>query len=291
MTTVKKHFVRPEQLRVDSVRLALAVLDSGFVPTHMIVLWRGGAPIGCVVHEVFKYKGHAVDHIAIRTSRYKAVDTAESTVQVHNLGYLEEHLGPDSRVLIVDDIWDSGRSIEAVFKAMRERLGERMPRDVRVGTVYFKPTRNETPNKPDYFVHETNEWIVFPHELEALTPAEVREHMGDEVADLLFGPVVGREHHLSSPLVDVKLNEADLRVMFGPLYGVAVDESLAPWRGSGTVPRPANDGAPWPSPQPHHLDRLSDFIFDFETAVVSRGRDRGEQKKEEKEKKKDDLYQ
>jgi uncharacterized protein len=27
---------------------------------------------------------------------------------------------------------------------------------------------------PDYFLHETAEWLVFPHELDALTPDEMR---------------------------------------------------------------------------------------------------------------------
>jgi hypothetical protein len=40
---------------------------------------------------------------------------------------------------------------------------------------WFKPSRNETTMTPDYFLRETAEWLVFPHELDALTPEELRK--------------------------------------------------------------------------------------------------------------------
>jgi hypothetical protein len=51
-----------------------------------------------------------------------------------------------------------------------------MPETVRIATVYYKPSRNQTSLKPDYFVHETEEWLVFPHEICGLTEAEIRAH-------------------------------------------------------------------------------------------------------------------
>ena len=41
---------------------------------------------------------------------------------------------------------------------------------------WFKPSRNETDLVPDYFLRETDEWLVFPHELDALTPEELERH-------------------------------------------------------------------------------------------------------------------
>lgn len=69
---------------------------------------EGGATIGICMHEYFKYLDMDTDHIAIRTSRYTGIDTHESNIQVHNLGYLVERLNKDSRVLLVDDVYDSG---------------------------------------------------------------------------------------------------------------------------------------------------------------------------------------
>ena len=51
--------------------------------------------------------------------------------------------------------------------------------DIRIAAPWFKPTRNETELIPDYYLHETAEWLVFPHELDALTPEEMRERRPD----------------------------------------------------------------------------------------------------------------
>ena len=71
-----KTFITPEQLRLQSHRLAAEVVRDGFEPDFMVAVWRGGAPIGCYVHEFLKYLGKTCDHIAIRTSRYSGVDEA-----------------------------------------------------------------------------------------------------------------------------------------------------------------------------------------------------------------------
>ena len=45
--------------------------------------------------------------------------------------------------------------------------------------------RNKTSLTPNYYVHITDKWLVYPHELEALTIEEVGEHMGNEIATLI----------------------------------------------------------------------------------------------------------
>ena len=49
---------------------------------------------------------------------------------------------------------------------------------------YFKPTKNKTNRKPDYYIHETDNWLVFPHELEGLTAEEIRANK-PELAQLM----------------------------------------------------------------------------------------------------------
>ena len=48
-----------------------------------------------------------------------------------------------------------------------------MPHDVRVAVPYYKPSRNKTQRVPDYYLHETDQWLKFPHSLEGLTKEEV----------------------------------------------------------------------------------------------------------------------
>jgi hypothetical protein len=48
-----------------------------------------------------------------------------------------------------------------------------MPEQVRIATVYYKPARNKSALRPDYFIRETDQWLVFPHELQGLTREEI----------------------------------------------------------------------------------------------------------------------
>ena len=45
---------------------------------------------------------------------------------------------------------------------------------------------HETDLTPDYFLRETDEWLVFPHELDALTPEELERHR-PEIASIVHG--------------------------------------------------------------------------------------------------------
>ena len=56
--------------------------------------------------------------------------------------------------------------------------------EIRVATPYFKPTKNKTKRKPDYYLHETDKWLVFPHELEGLSMQEIKENK-PEVSKLI----------------------------------------------------------------------------------------------------------
>ena len=59
-----------------------------------------------------------------------------------------------------------------------------MPEDVRVAVPYYKPSRNQTDRVPDYYLHETEQWIKFPHSVEGLSEEEIRTHR-PELAEIL----------------------------------------------------------------------------------------------------------
>ena len=96
-----------------------------------------------------------------------------SSFRVHGLQYLLENLNADDRLLLVDDVFNSGYSIEAVITELQQKLRLNMPFDVRVATPYFKPARNKTGRSPDYYVHEVDEWLVLPYELQGLSHDEI----------------------------------------------------------------------------------------------------------------------
>jgi hypoxanthine phosphoribosyltransferase len=182
---MEKTVLTAQDLLEDSFNLGLKVLESGFEPTLIIAIWRGGTPVGMAVQEILAYCGVESDHIAIRTSSYVGVDE-RGAVAVHGLNYIIKKVCHDDRVLIVDDVFDTGNTIVAVVEELTKRARGNTPEDIRVAVPWFKPTRNETDVIPDYFLHETAEWLVFPHELDALTPEEMRKHR-PELCDIVYG--------------------------------------------------------------------------------------------------------
>lgn len=173
---VDKCYISPQSLLDDSFRLAAMILDSGFRPSFIVALWRGAAPIGIAVQEFLAYSGIKTDHIAVRTSSYTGIDSQSREVSVYGLNYLVKNVTHEDRLLIVDDVFDTGHTIEAVIEHLRKKARRNSPQGIRVAVPYYKPSRNQTGRVPDYFLHESEAWLKFPHSLEGLTEEEVREH-------------------------------------------------------------------------------------------------------------------
>src|SRR5690606_6600103 len=74
-------------------------------------------------------------NIAIRTTRYTNIDTTTPTTKVYGLEYLLKRFEPNSKILLVDDVFDSGLSIKAVIDKLHKKLEERTPIDIRVATI------------------------------------------------------------------------------------------------------------------------------------------------------------
>ena len=82
----------------------------------------------------------------------------------------------DDALLLVDDVFDTGHTIEAVIAHLQAKARLNTPHEIRVAVPYYKPSRNRTERVPDYYVHETEQWIKFPHSLEGLSEEEVARH-------------------------------------------------------------------------------------------------------------------
>ena len=170
---MEKTVLSAQDLLEDSIELGIRILESGFEPTMIIAIWRGGTPVGMAVQETLAYCGVEADHIAIRTSSYTGVDQ-RSAVAIHGLNYIIKKICHDDRVLIVDDVFDTGNTIKAVIDELAARARGNTPEDMRIAVPWYKPKRNKTDLTPDFYIRETEEWLVFPHELDALTPEEMR---------------------------------------------------------------------------------------------------------------------
>ena len=170
-----KTYLSAQQLLEDSFRLGAKVVASGFQPSMIIAIWRGGTPIGIAVQELFAYHGVKTDHIAIRTSSYSGIDGRSSEIRIHGINYLIKNVRHEDRLLIVDDVFDTGNTINAVINHLREKTRRNCPHDIRIAVPYYKPTRRQVELTPDYYLHETAEWLKYPHSLEGLSKEEIRQ--------------------------------------------------------------------------------------------------------------------
>ena len=191
--STEKTYLSANQLLNDSFRLGTQIVNSGFQPTFIVAIWRGGAPVGIAVQEILAYAGIETDNIAIRTSSYKhGIDQQKGSVQVYGLSYLVKRLTHEDRLLIVDDVFDTGRTIAAVIDRLQVLLRQNIPTDIRVATPYYKPSRRQVDLTPDYYLYENDEWLVYPHEIHGLTREEMmqnkpalfeilKDHIGDDL--------------------------------------------------------------------------------------------------------------
>eukprot|EP00727_Mastigamoeba_balamuthi_P006556 m51a1_g2520 putative hypoxanthine phosphoribosyltransferase (192) ;mRNA; f:218587-219743 len=179
----EKHYITADKLLLHSCQLGRKILDSGFRPTFIVGIWRGGAPVGIAVQEFLYYHGIKSDHICIRTSSYKGYQQS-SSVAVHGLAYIVDKATAEDSLLLVDDIFDTGRSCQAVLQSLKDRMRLNLPHDIRIAVPFYKPHKNMTNIKPNYWVFETDKWVVFPHECDGMDREEVARLKGPEMAAL-----------------------------------------------------------------------------------------------------------
>ena len=177
-----KHYLSANEYHADSWRLAAEVRMSGWKPDILIALWRGGAPVGISVHEFFKATGWSVQHLPLKCASYSGIGENPGGVEFTHGDMVFGALRRGDKVLVVDDVFDTGKTAAAV----KERL-DGVGAEMRMACVYWKPQKNTTSLKPDYFVRDVGlDWIVFPHEIDGLTDDEIAEK------DPLLAELVGK---------------------------------------------------------------------------------------------------
>jgi hypothetical protein len=175
---MNERFIKADDLLRDSFQLAADIFEAGFKPDFLVGLWRGGSAVGIAVQEGLDYFGVKTDHIGIRTSysgarHYSQMVSKADSIRVHGMQYLLENLCADHSMLIVDDVYSTGSSVNAVIKQLTVRTRRNLPHDIRIASVWYRPSE-KTLRKPDYFVHETQDWLVLPYEMSGFSIDELR---------------------------------------------------------------------------------------------------------------------
>jgi len=184
---MQKEFLHYDEMRNNVIKLAHHIYSDGFRPDVIYVSLRGGAYLGNIISEFFKIMHRStrpVYYAAVVARSYVDIANAES-VRVDGWTYSPEYLRVGDKVLLVDEIFDTGRTMNHLAQII---LDKGIPRsDLKIAVhdyKYFSDSSSQLPIQPDYWCRRHEEsvggearWIHYmSHELVGLSAKEVDEH-------------------------------------------------------------------------------------------------------------------
>jgi hypoxanthine phosphoribosyltransferase len=184
---MKKEFLPYDTVRNNALKLARKIYASGFVPNVIYVSLRGGAYLGNVISEYFKLinrRGNPVYYAAVVARSYTDVRKSEQ-IKVEGWTYAPEHLRHGDKVLLIDDIFDSGNTLNHLSSIILEKGIPREDLKIAVHDYkYFYDKPNQLPVQPDFWcrkhelsIKEEETWIHYmSHELVGLDEKELEEN-------------------------------------------------------------------------------------------------------------------
>jgi uncharacterized protein len=182
-----KEFLPYDTVRNNALKLAHRIHGEGFVPDVIYVSLRGGAYMGNVISEYFKLvrkNDRPILYAAVVARSYTDI-REHDCVRVDGWTYAPEHLRAGDKILLVDDIFDTGRTINHLVEIILEKGIPRQDCKVAVHDYkYFSYKADQLPIQPDYFCRkievdspDKDRWIHYmSHELVGLTPEELEKH-------------------------------------------------------------------------------------------------------------------
>jgi hypoxanthine phosphoribosyltransferase len=198
---MRKEFLPYDTVRNNALKMAHRIYRDGFVPDVIYVSLRGGAYLGNVISEYFKIlrrEGRPVYYAAVVARSYTGIREADQ-IKVEGWTYAPEHLRIGDKVLLVDDIFDTGRTINYLAEIILEKG---IPRgDMKVAVHDYKFFYDKVPQlpvQPDYWcrkhegsVNDEDSWIHYmSHELVGLSAEELDRYyytQDPELREILGG--------------------------------------------------------------------------------------------------------
>ena len=193
---MSKLFIPFTTVRNNALKLAHTMYTRDhFVPDIIYVVLRGGVYMGNAISEYYKAVGSKTLYAAVVTRSYTDILTKNTEVEVDGWTYNPDKLTAHSKILLVDDVYDSGDTIQTLVDIFK-RKG--IPRDnIKVivhDYKYFTNKNTAGRHIPDYYCNshiitkpEENIWIHYEsHELAGLTQKEIQDYYLTEDTSLEF---------------------------------------------------------------------------------------------------------
>jgi hypoxanthine phosphoribosyltransferase len=141
--------------------LAQAVAADGYNPDMILSIARGGLLVGAALGYALSVKNVYTMNVEYYTGVDERLEVPRILPPAPDFVDLQ-----DARILIADDVADTGHTLESVQEFCAGKVGE-----VRIAVLYEKP---HTVVPCDYVWRRTDRWIDFPWS--APEPVVVREH-------------------------------------------------------------------------------------------------------------------
>ena len=190
-----EEFLPYDSVRIDALKLAHKIYQQDkFVPDVIYTSLRGGAYMANVISEYYKValKNHKpVLYAAVVARSYTDV-SQHSAVRIDGWTYSPDYLRAGDKIMLVDDIFDSGRTLNYLVGILLERGVPRENIKIVVHDYKVYKWKEQLPIQPDYWCRkfeisnpEENNWINYnSHELVGLTHEELEENFYKPYPDL-----------------------------------------------------------------------------------------------------------
>jgi len=143
-------FLRLNWNQTEKIIEKLSEKISEYKPDILIGVSRGGLVPVRIFSDMLGNRNVAI----IKVEFYEKISKTKATPEITQ-GLQIKISG--KKVLVIDDVSDSGKSLFEIKKYLEERK----PKELRFATLHFKPN---SIFKPDYFIGVTDKWIIYPWE-------------------------------------------------------------------------------------------------------------------------------
>ena len=133
----------------------------------IMVVTRGGMVPACLISERLDIRNIVAAAVMFYTEG--TTDPEQVLAEPKFLEFPADPLLNRKRILIVDDVWETGKTAMVVRRRVREAGGYG---DVAV--LHYKPGRSRFDERPEYFADTTDDWVVYPWD-----PTRARPPVGE----------------------------------------------------------------------------------------------------------------
>ncbi len=192
-----KEFIKTETVQRNGLLIAEQIYKDGFVPTVIFVILRGGALLGNVISEYFKLSTSSSSppiYAAVVAHSYVGTSAQEEII-IEGWTFSPERIRKHDKIIFIDDIFDSGKTINKLVSVLIENGATR--ENIKM-VVHDYKIREFVKTKleffPDYYARKLqladpsqDNWIHYlSHEIDGLSKEEINMYYDESVRPILF---------------------------------------------------------------------------------------------------------